>query len=156
IGFNTDDSPIAARQLSANVTRRFKIAGRSFGVGAVEFFRFPDDVSGVLVNVTIVQEGASGGYVTVYAGDLTSPPNASTVNRSTPIAHNFWATGIPQRGPYAGTLAVYPTNRLHVIIDVVGYWALSNLVSPGSLRLVAPLRVLDTRAEAGGPIGYGA
>src|SRR5205823_1987607 len=90
-------------------------------------------------------------------GDATAVPNASTVNPSTPIAFNAWASGIPASGSGAGTFAVYSTNALDVIVDVVGYFAPSNLQGEvGQLTFVNPTRVVDTRAEAGGPIGLNA
>src|SRR5439155_563112 len=86
-------TPTAARPT------RFLIGSRTFAG-----FTFPGDVTGLLVNVTIVGPGPSGGFVTLFPGDLPSPPNASTVNPATAIAHNFWATGVPTSGPSAGTV----------------------------------------------------
>src|SRR5207249_2541460 len=87
-------------------------------------FQFPADVSGILANVTIVGS-AGGGFVTVFPGyvDDASRPRASTVNPSTPIAHNFTAVAITPVGspPSAGTIAVYSTNPTDVVIDVVGF-----------------------------------
>src|SRR5207237_980989 len=86
------------------------------------------------------------------AGGPGSPPNASTVNPSTAIAANFWATGVGADG----TIAVYTTNQLDVILDVVGFWSPSNAAGVGNLKLVPPTRVLDTRGDAGGPVGVSA
>src|SRR5262249_32790020 len=96
-------------------------------------------------------------------GDVPTPPHASTVNPSTPIAHNFWAVGVPTSGQFAGTIAVYSTNRLDVVADVVGFYAPADTTGvaaraatsrPGHLRFRRPTRVLDARDEAGGPIGF--
>src|SRR5205823_6745477 len=97
IGFNPDGTPIAAGKLQANQSRRVKVNGRTFNLGlgaGAGTFTFPNDVTMLLLNVTIVQNGGSGGFVTVYPGDVSSPPNASTVNPSTGLDVNFWATGV--------------------------------------------------------------
>src|SRR5205823_574069 len=38
------------------------------------------------------------------------------------IAASFWANGIASGGPYVGEEAIFSTNALHVIVDVVGYF----------------------------------
>src|SRR5262249_15178626 len=85
-GLSQDGTPLTPGTLAANNVERFGVNGRTFGDVTI-----PPDVKGVLVNVTVVQDGPSGGYVTLFSGDLTLPPNASTVNPSTAIASSFWA-----------------------------------------------------------------
>src|SRR5205823_6442444 len=153
IGLDPNGWPVVARPLAPGDVRRFLVAGRSFGD-----FTFPSDVSGLLAHVTIVQGAASGGFVTLFPGDLAAAPNASTVNPSAPIAFNTWAMGIPTSGPNTGTLGVFSTNALDVVVDVMGYWAPSNTPgtpgTAGELTFVNPTRVLDTRgADVGGPLG---
>jgi hypothetical protein len=153
LGFDAGGNPISAAPFTPNGTRRFHIAGKSFGggFGAAEFF--PNDVAGILAHVTTVQGAGSGGYVTIFPGDQPAPPNASTVNPSTPIAFNSFATAIPTTGEGAGSFAVYSTNQLDVIVDVMGYWSGSNPADLGQLTLIDPTRVVETRGSAG-PIGY--
>src|SRR5262249_23232286 len=141
IGFNANGTAITPGPLPPGPPRRFLLAGKTFGA-----VTFPGDLSGVLAHVTIVQPAASGGFVTLYPGDVpdASRPNASTVNPSTPIAYNTGATGTPVSGAAAGTFAVYSTTQLDVIVDVVGYWAASNPPALGELALVRPTRVVDT------------
>ena len=80
--------------------------------GAGGSFTFPTDVTGVLANVTIVQEsGPSGGFVTLYPGDVAAVPNASTLNPSTAIAFNGWGMGIPTSGPNAARRARRPAGH---------------------------------------------
>src|SRR5204862_3440326 len=114
-------------------TRRFLVAGRTFVGGA-----FPGDVTGILAHVTIVQPQGSGGFVTLFPGDAAAPPNASTVNPSTPIAFNAWVSGIPASGTGAGAFAVFSTNQLDVVVDVMGYWSPSNPNTAGVLTFVPP------------------
>src|SRR5207244_3815776 len=95
IGFRPGGVHVPAAQLQANTTTRFLIAGQTFAGTP-----FPADVTGLLLNVTIVSPGANigGGYVTVFPGDAAVAPNASTVNPSTVIANNFWSVGVPRTG----------------------------------------------------------
>src|SRR5204862_338446 len=133
-GFNADGSPITAGQLAANSSRRFPISGKTLAQGSSSF-AFPGDVTGVLVNVTIVQAAPSGGFVTVFPGDVldANRPNASTVNPSTTIAFNFWATGVGTAPGSSGTIAVFSTNALDLIIDIVGYYAPDAPTTAGNL-----------------------
>src|SRR5262249_566111 len=112
------------------------------------------NVAGILAHVTVVQDHASGGFVTLVPGSTTTRPGSSTVNPSTAVAFNGWATEVPTAGDGAGTFGIYSTNPSDVVVDVVGYWTGDPLAAgDGALSLIAPLRVVDTRGEAGGPIG---
>src|SRR5207249_3629220 len=91
----------------------------------------------------------SGGYLVAFPGDGTAP-NAATLNPITPIAFNFWATGVaPTSGPNAGTIALFSTNTLDVAIDVVGYLSPSAPATQGSPQFITPVRAVDTRASDG-------
>src|SRR5262249_5424262 len=147
IGVNADGSAVTAGQIQTSQTRTFRISGQTFAG-----FAFPSDVSGIIAHVTIAQPSAGGGYVVVFPRDQ-SAPNASTVNPSSPISFNSWATGIPTTGSSAGTFGVFSTNQLDVIVDVMGFWAPSNPNSVGNLQFINPTRVGDTRPETGG-IGF--
>lgn len=142
IGFQPGGLFIAPGPLAAGTTTRYAISGRRFGG-----LSFPADVTGLLLNVTVVTPSPRGGYVTVFPGDLTTPPTASTVNPTAAIAHNFWVTGIPTRAPFAGTIGVFTTEPLDLVLDVVGYYSPSQPDTVGSLRFVTPVRVLDTRPD---------
>src|SRR5262249_3284628 len=111
-----------------------------------------------LLNVTVVQNGGSGGFVTVYPGDVASPPNASTVNPSTGLDFNFWATGVgaASAGQNAGTIAVFSTHQPAVALDLVGFYSLTNPPDIGNPKFIAPIRVLDPRPTDGGPLGINA
>lgn len=151
IGYTPTGGPIGAAPLAPGSVTRFLVAGRSFGGIAI-----PASATGVLLNVTLVQGGAGGGFVTVYPGDGAgdAPPGASTVNPSLPISANFTAVRLGADG----TLAVYSVGAARdIVIDLVGYYSPANPAS-GTLRLVTPVRVLDTRptdpVQAIQTIGY--
>src|SRR5262249_49360867 len=104
IGFQPNGSPITAGQLANNSTTRYRLNGLTFSGSRLTL---PPDVKGALVNVTIVQANAAGGFLTVYPGDAASPPNTSTVNPVTAIAVSWWASGVPTAGSFPGTLAAF-------------------------------------------------
>jgi len=144
VGYDGNGSPIQAQALTDGQEKLFKIAGMLFG-GTVPI---PSNATGLLMNVTIQKGAPSGGYVTVYPGDAAIPPNpVSTVNPSTAIAGNLWVSRIPTN---VGTIKVKAAGTgtpTDVIVDVVGFYSQSN-PSLGTLNLITPRRILDTR-EAG-------
>src|SRR5262249_46338201 len=131
----------------APTTKRFRV---NFAGSPV-----PPDATGVLLNVTSVQDSGSGGYLVVFPGQ-GSAPNASTLNPIDPLAFNCWGTGVaPAGGPNVGTIAVFSTNTLDVAIDVVGYLAPSAPASLGTPTFLTPVRAVDTRATGGGIVHTG-
>jgi hypothetical protein len=122
-------APITAGPIPAGTVRRFRITGKSFPQGGSGSFSFPTDVSGILCDVTVIGAGG-GGYVTVFSGNVpdAEKPLASTVNPSTPIAHNFTAVAVLPDASAAfglitgglGSIAVFSTNTTDVAIDAVG------------------------------------
>lgn len=150
VGFDADTGqPVPPRPFNAGETRAFSVTSKTFGSAAQgNLITFPSQVSGLLVNVTVIQGTGSGGFITVFpAGSnaLTPRPNASTVNPSTPISANFWATGVPQNG----NIAVFSTNVADIALDVVGFYSPqpqpAPLTAAGALNFITPVRVLDTR-----------
>ena len=131
IGFDgTTGNQITAGPLLANTVRRFLINGKQFPQGTGTF-TFPTTY-GIIANVTLCAGGpscpgpGSGGFVTVFPGNVADidRPNASTVNPSTPIAHDVAAVAIAPTGapPNVGTIAIFTTLNIDVIIDVYGYF----------------------------------
>ncbi len=123
-GYDQNGVPIQPGPIQGGTIRRFSIAGRTFPTAGGGAYTVPTDVSGVVINVTIVG-GSGGGFVTVFPGDVpdANRPNASTLNPVTPIAFNLWTTGLP-RSPSqnAGSIAVYSTDTLHLVIDLVAIY----------------------------------
>src|SRR5207248_11435940 len=73
IGYRSDGSAVRPAPLAADgATERFLLSGKTFGK-----VTFPTNMTGILVDVTVVQPYASGGYVTLFAGAAASPPHAS-------------------------------------------------------------------------------
>jgi len=115
IGVDGSGNPISAGQVPDGATRTYRIAGQ-FGI--------PSDARAIIGNLTIVQGGPSGGFVTIYPGDVGTAPNASNINPSAAILANlfFVRLGAPG-GAGAGNINVRSvgTNR-DLVIDVTGYF----------------------------------
>lgn len=174
IGYQPNGLAIAPGAFGNGETRVFKIANQGFGAGPL---LIPADITGVLVNVSIVQpvNAGTGGYTVVYPGDATTPTTA-TVNPSDPVNvgsgvavnQNFAvvATAPSPGGSGANPGAISVTSfgqagARDIVIDLVGYYSPS-APAIGSIRFIPPVRVLDTRGiynalgDFGGslPIGY--
>ena len=113
------------------------------------------NVNGVVVNVTGVTPSA-GTYVTVFPGDVATPPNASNLNLVPgQVRPNLSMVRVPTTGPGAGKIRLYNAfGTVDLLVDVVATY------SPGStgdsaagrvLPLDSPMRVVDTRI-LGGPL----
>ena len=113
------------------------------------------NVNGVVVNVTGVSPN-SGTFVTVFPGDVASPPNASNLNLVPgQMRPNLAMVRVPTSGPAAGKIRLYNAfGTVDLLVDVVATY------TPGStgdsaagrvLPLDAPMRVVDTRL-IGGPL----
>ena len=98
----------------------------------------------------------SGTFVTVFPGDVPSPPNASNLNLVPgQVRPNLAMVRVPTTGPAAGKIRLFNAfGTVDLLVDVVATY------TPGStgdsaagrvLPLDAPMRVVDTRL-AGGPL----
>ena len=74
--------------------------------------------------------------VAVYPGDVpdAARPNASTLNPITPVAFNFWQTGVGESGANAGTIAVKP--HTVPLANVEAIWARPD--PPGERTVLVP------------------
>src|SRR5262249_55500712 len=135
LGYDEAGNSIPATPLAAGSIRRFSVCNANKnltfpqGTGGGTF-SFPRNITGVLVNVTIIGPGPSGGFVTVFPGGIPDAqrPNASTLNPATALAFNFWETQVfacaggtvpVPTGGTSGTIAVFSTNQLDLAMDVV-------------------------------------
>ncbi len=106
----------------------------------------PQGAQGYSLNFTVIPRPTLG-YLTVWPTGQ-SRPTVSTLNDTTgvPTAN---AAIVP--GGNQGAISVYPNGNTDLIIDIDGYFALSNSNSnPLSLYTLPPCRVLDTRHGGNG------
>jgi len=115
-------------RLGANRTQRVAFAG----VAGV-----PSSAAGAVVNVTIVNPSGDGYAVVKPCGSTT---NASTVNfrRGEVVAH---LTFVALSG---GDLCVVSSIATDVVVDAFGW------IGSGSVHLLTPARLMDTRIGLGG------
>ena len=105
------------------------------------------------LNFTAVPKGGPLSYLTVWpAGG--SRPLVSTLNAPTGAVT---ANAAIMPAGVQGAITVYPTNDTNLVIDIDGYFALSDSGLPGPLSLytLPPCRVLDTRPPHGNGIFIG-
>ena len=100
----------------------------------------PGSIAGAVANVTIVQPAADGYAIVKPCGAAT---NASTVNfrRGEFVAH------LTISALSSGSLCVVTSVATDVIVDSFAY------VATGSVKPLAPARLLDTRTGLGGTTG---
>ncbi len=105
-------APAGGPALFPGATRSFPVAGGVCGI--------PSTATAVSVNVTAVQPTAAG-YLTLYRGDVTSPPPTSSINLIPGVtrANNAVVTLAA-----SGTLNVKngSTGWVHLVLDVNGYF----------------------------------
>ncbi|MCU1360584.1 MAG: hypothetical protein JWN99_1873 [Ilumatobacteraceae bacterium] len=111
------------------------------GTGAAQV---PADASAVYLNVTAVNSSTTG-FATVYPCG-TTPPNASNVNFVPGTARS---TLVVAKVGTGGNVCLFSSKSTDLVADLQGY-------APASSPYIAavPERLLDTRTDAGGQIGY--
>lgn len=104
----------------------------------------PDDASAVYLNVTAVNSSGTG-YIAAYP--CGSPvPNASVVNLEPGLTR---ATLTVDKVGNGGNVCLYTSKSTDIVADLEGY-------APGTSPFVStvPERLLDTRTNFGGQVGY--
>jgi len=116
------------------------------------------NVNGVVINVTGVNPTA-GTFVTVFPGDVPTPPNASNLNLVPgQIRPNLAMVRVPTSGAAAGKIRLYNAGgTVDLLVDVVANYTpgSANTNSPVGrvLPLDAPMRIVDTRLIGGALAG---
>jgi hypothetical protein len=115
----------------------------------------PDPVDAVVLNVTAVAP-TKATFVSVYPGDLSSPPAVSNINLPAgAVVPNLVTVKVDA----AGDVKLYNSaGSVHLLADVTGYYDSS---ATDTFTPMAPLRLLDTRDGTGlttgpSPVGAGA
>jgi hypothetical protein len=143
--------------IGSGVSRTLPITGIDWPSGSTTV-NVPDTATGVVLNVTVTGPTA-GSFLTVYPASLSSPPTASNLNftkgQTVPnlVSAQLGAVGT---GPTLGVNIFNAGGSVQVIVDLEGYFtALQNTSGARFFPLVAPRRILDTRANIGnvGPPG---
>jgi hypothetical protein len=83
---------------------------------------FSTDVAALVLNFTVVTP-TTGGYITAYPSDAAVRPLAATVNFAAGAVVGNNATLKIEQTSGNGGFYIYTTSALHVVADVVGYYA---------------------------------
>ena len=111
---------------------RVPIAGRNGG-------EIPAGVSSVALNVTAINGGADGGYLTVWPCDDAPQPNASNVNyKAGQTIPGFVIAKVSN----AGEVCIFGFKAADLAVDAVGYFTSAISYTP----LAKPSRFMDSRA----------
>lgn len=115
----------------------------------------PDDVTAVMVNVTVTDPTADG-YVWLgsptTAGPAGTPPATSSINFTTgQTISNLVTVPVGAVHQYAPWIKVYNNaGTAHVVLDVVGYYRTAATDKYGPLT---PTRIADSRSDGTGRLG---
>jgi hypothetical protein len=124
-------------RLQANLPFDIALGQDLSGLGA----NFPiGNIASIVLNVTVTQPDRPG-YLTVYPGG-SAPPNASNLNF---VAGQTVANLVAVRVPADGDLGIFSNANVHVIFDLVGYYATASGPRGGRLVPVPPVRIMDSR-----------
>jgi hypothetical protein len=126
-----DGQAQASGTIAAGSSRTFQVTGRGGVLGGS---------AAVMVNVTVPNASADG-YVTVYPCGTLPSTSSLNVKAGTTVANAVF-TGLSG----SGTLCVFASAALHVIIDVSGAVPAGTTLTP-----LSPQRLLDSRPTAAQP-----
>lgn len=131
------DTRLTATPFVGGTPRSLQISGS--GAGYV-----PSGATAVVLNVTSVNNTA-GGYLTVYPGDVTTPPTASNLNF---VPGAVVPNMVISKLSPSGTVNIFNfAGTTDVVVDVLGYFVGDS--TGGAFGAVTPARVLDTRSGTG-------
>jgi hypothetical protein len=112
-----EDTRQAVSGSLVNEARTYQAAGAA-GIPAAGG---PDAPTAVVLNVTAVHAGATGGYFTLYPADIPTRPLASDLNfKGTQTVPNLVVVKLAPDGRF--TLASVAPDATHAVIDVLGYY----------------------------------
>jgi hypothetical protein len=116
-------------------------------INVANHFGVPANATAVVLNVTVVNPSAPGGYMTVYPAGETMP-TASNVN----FAAGATVPNLVEVGTgTAGDVSFFSSVRTDLVVDVEGYTSPTALGGSGSglyNPLAAPVRICDSRPQS--------
>ena len=129
-------TPVTCHKLVARETEEFQVNG---------FGPVPNNAAAVVVNVTAVNTTSSG-YLSVYPAGI-DPPENSTLNY--PVTTIGIANTAITKVGADGRVAVFTSNSVDVVVDVVGWYSGPNGTAGSEFVPMNPARTVDTRPGAG-------
>jgi hypothetical protein len=128
-------------------------SGNTLTVAVTGNLGVPSSATAVVINVTVTNTTADGGYLTIYPDGATQP-TASNLNwNAGETIANLVTVGLPADGKIDIYNAFGSTD---VIVDVEGYFGPNTTASTAGLyNPIVPQRLVDTRQSPTNPTPYG-
>ncbi|MHB1007978.1 MAG: S8 family peptidase [Propionibacteriaceae bacterium] len=126
-------------------------AGKVMDVSVTGSAGVPADATAVFLNVTVTQPQGTG-YLTVFPSGQPTPPTSNLNFVPNLTAPNMVLAKVGTNGKVS--VLNGGTGPAQVIVDVEGYLTAGDPVAAGSVRPIAPSRLVDTRIGLGvqGPV----
>ncbi|MBL8230291.1 MAG: hypothetical protein JNL98_17510 [Bryobacterales bacterium] len=121
---------------------------RTLVLPASNVCNIPTSASAYVLNVTVVPRGPLD-FVTIWPGGETRPDFWTVRSPDAQIVAN---SALVKAGP-GGTIQVFASNNVDIILDISGYMTDNSAVSNLVFYPMTPCRVIDTRTEYRQPAG---
>ncbi len=113
-----------------------------------EGITIPATAQAITGNLTVLNQTALTGYLTIYPDGQTAPVAANMIYAPNDILSNNFTVGLSSDGKFN----VFGERTIDVVADISGYYAPPGAANPVGLYyhpLPKPVRLLDTRAGQG-------
>ncbi|MEP7338038.1 MAG: S8 family serine peptidase, partial [Acidobacteriota bacterium] len=110
-----------------------------------ESITIPASAQAVVGNLTVINQTAQAGYLTVYPDGVPVPLAANMIYEPGQILSNNFTVGLSSDGKFN----VFAERTIEVVVDISGYYAPPGAGGLYYHPLSKPVRLLDTRAGQG-------
>ncbi len=117
----------------------------TLGRGTCEGIVIPAIAQAITGNVTVINQTAQSGYMTVYPDGQAAPVATNMIFGPNGILANNFTVGLSA----AGNFNIFGERTIDVIVDISGYYAPPGASGLYFHTLSKPVRLLDTRAGQG-------
>jgi subtilisin family serine protease len=131
------DSVSAPIQAGTSITTLARITCESITI--------PTTAQAIVGNITVINQTAQTGYLTVYPDGQPTPLAANMIYGPNNILANNFTVGLSA----AGNFNIFGERTIDVVVDVSGYYAPPGTGGLYFHPLPNPVRLLDTRANQG-------
>ncbi len=110
-----------------------------------EGITIPASAQAIVGNITVINQTAQAGYLTLYPTGQSAPLAANMIYGPNGLLSNNFTVGLSGTGQFN----IFGERTIHVIVDVSGYYAPPGQGGLYFHPLAKPVRLLDTRASQG-------
>ncbi|MFN8000664.1 MAG: putative Ig domain-containing protein [Acidobacteriota bacterium] len=105
----------------------------------------PNNAQAVVGNITVLNQAAQPGYLTLYPTGMPAPLAANLIYQPNQVLANAFTVGLSANGEFD----IFGERDIHVVVDISGYYAPPAAGGLYYHPLPKPVRLLDTRAGQG-------